>query len=89
MPGSRERYCSKHNIKYYGSTCPQCREDEEKEEYREFVRLNCVGCKFASITTVESTVGSRVFYNRPCLHPKPDVLDQYHCLSRVLVEGKR
>jgi len=89
MPVSRDRYCSKHNMKYTGSRCPQCCEDEEREHYMEFVRLNCEGCKFASITTVESTVESRVMYNWPCLHPEPQVLDQYHCLSRMPAPGKR
>jgi len=70
MPSFRERYCSKHDMVYYNSRCPQCHEDEEKQQYMEFVGLNCVGCKFANITTVESSTGPHVFYNKPCLYPK-------------------
>jgi hypothetical protein len=63
-------------------------QDEEGERYGEFVKLNCVGCKFADITTVEWGDGPHDFYRKPCLHPEPHVVDQYHCLSRVPEEGK-
>jgi RNA polymerase subunit RPABC4/transcription elongation factor Spt4 len=37
MPSFRERYCSKHNIIYYDSMCPQCREDEEKKQFETII----------------------------------------------------
>ena len=37
MPSFRERYCSKHNIVYYDSRCPQCREDEEKGKFEKII----------------------------------------------------
>lgn len=37
MPDFRERYCSKHNIVHYDSRCPQCREDEERQQFEKTV----------------------------------------------------
>jgi len=64
------------------------KDDEELQRGVEFIRLNCVGCKFANITTHEWIDGPHDFYREPCLHPNPHVADQYHCLSRVPAEGK-
>jgi len=63
-------------------------QDEREERHTEFVRLNCVGCKFANTITLQSSTGPHVFYSHPCLHPKPRLLDPWQCLSRVPVEGK-
>lgn len=37
MPGFRERYCSRHNITYYDSRCPQCRAEEEKQQFEKMI----------------------------------------------------
>jgi hypothetical protein len=37
MTSFRERQCSKHNIIYYESRCPQCREDEEKQQFEKII----------------------------------------------------
>ena len=37
MSAFRERQCSKHNIVYYDSRCPQCREDEEKQRFEKII----------------------------------------------------
>lgn len=37
MPSFREKYCSKHNMIYYDSMCPQCREDEEKQQFEKMI----------------------------------------------------
>jgi len=60
--------------------------DVELRRGTEFIRMNCVGCKFAKITTVQWSNGPHDFYRQPCLHPNPQVGDQYHCLSRMPIE---
>jgi len=37
MSSFREKYCSKHNIIYYNTRCPQCREDEEKKQFERII----------------------------------------------------
>ena len=37
MPSFREGYCSKHNMIYYDSRCSQCREDEEKKQFKKII----------------------------------------------------
>ena len=37
MPSFRERYCSKHNMIHYDSRCPQCREDQEKQQFEKMI----------------------------------------------------
>lgn len=37
MSGFREEYCSRHNMIYYDIRCPQCREDEEKEQFKKII----------------------------------------------------
>jgi hypothetical protein len=83
MPSFRERYCSKHNIVYYDSRCPQCREDEEKEKFEKIIeplkkaeqkrnareQLRIILAKLEKATLVKETTR----YRRPicpyCGHP--------------------
>lgn len=37
MSDFRERYCSRHNMIYYDSRCPQCREDDEKQQFDKLI----------------------------------------------------
>jgi len=37
MSDFREKYCSRHNMIYYDSRCPQCREDDEKQQFDKMI----------------------------------------------------
>jgi hypothetical protein len=75
MPDFRERYCSKHNIIHYDSRCPQCREDEEKQQFEKMVeplkkaeqkreaqeQLRLILAKLEKATLVKETSRYRLF----------------------------
>ena len=83
MSISRETRCPKHNIIYYYPPCPQCREDDEKEQFEKIIEplkkaeqkreaqehLRLILAKIEKATLVKETTRYKRSICPYCSHP--------------------
>ena len=98
MPSFRERYCSKHNMVYYDSKYPQCREEEEKQQFEKIVeplkkaerkregqkQLRLILTKLEEARPIEQTARYRRCVCPYCGHPSLffSAVTGYECHNR-------